>query len=79
MTTTTRDWTADVKKYAANFDAAAVDGIVKHLGIAQKVRRTVELCAEPFVRIEDDRIRLIDPFPEMPELRANHRRPGPPG
>jgi hypothetical protein len=29
-----QDWTADVKRYAANVDEKAVAGIVKHCGIA---------------------------------------------
>jgi hypothetical protein len=32
--TTTHDWTIDLKKYVPDFDAAAVTGIVNHLGIA---------------------------------------------
>lgn len=32
------DWLADVKKYAPHADAAAVNGIVKYLGIALQTR-----------------------------------------
>ena len=46
-------------------------------GLADEMHGAVELRAQPFVRIEDDRIRFLDARPEMPELRADHRRAGP--
>ena len=30
------DWAQDVKKYASSSDEAAIKGIVKHLGIAER-------------------------------------------
>jgi Protein of unknown function (DUF2853) len=57
MTTTTRDWTADVKKYAANFDAAAVDGIVKHLGIALHEKSKDASFVACHDKAERDRVR----------------------
>ena len=53
--TTTHDWTADVKKYTANFDTAAVSGIVKHLGIAlQSKDASFVACHD---KTERDRVR----------------------
>ena len=47
--------------------------------VAHELDRAVELRAQPFVRIEDDRIRLLDAGPVVPEFRADHRRAGPGG
>src|SRR5690606_19206 len=44
-----------------------------------EVRRAVELRAEPFVRVEDDRVGLLDACPVVPEFRTDHRRTGPCG
>jgi hypothetical protein len=53
--TMTHDWTASVKKYAANADTAAVDGIVKHLGIALHSRdASLVACHD---KSERDRVR----------------------
>jgi len=42
------DYLADVKKYDANADAAAVDKIVKHLGIALRNRdSSMVSCTDP--------------------------------
>jgi len=42
------DYLADVKKYDADADAAAVDKIVKHLGIALRNRdSSMVSCADP--------------------------------
>jgi hypothetical protein len=38
MSETKHDYAADVKKYVSNVDTGAVDGIVKHLGIALRTR-----------------------------------------
>jgi len=38
MTEHKHDYAADVKKYVSNVDTAAVDGIVRHLGIALHTR-----------------------------------------
>ena len=38
MSETKHDYAADVKKYVSTVDAGAVDGIVKHLGIALRSR-----------------------------------------
>lgn len=49
------DWAADVKKYAADCDAAALDGIVKYLGIALRTRdASLVACHE---KAERDRVR----------------------
>jgi hypothetical protein len=34
MATTTHDWMTDVRKHVPNANDAAVNGIIKHLGIA---------------------------------------------
>src|SRR5262245_10420064 len=49
----------------------------KTIGIAQEMSGTIEIDAEPFVRIEDDGIGILDAAPEMPELRTDHRRSRP--
>jgi uncharacterized protein DUF2853 len=51
----THDWTADVRKYAPNFDAAAVNGIVKHLGIALQSRDASFVACHD--KLERDRVR----------------------
>lgn len=51
----TQDWSHDVKKYAPGANQAAVDGIVKHLGIAlQKRDSSLVSCGD---KVERDRIR----------------------
>src|SRR5690606_20272695 len=45
--------------------------------LAKKVRRAVKLRAEPFMRIEYDGIGVFNAGPEVPEIRADHRRPRP--
>src|SRR3954463_14885741 len=47
------------------------------VGVTQKVSGAVEVRAEPFVRIENNGIRLLDACPEMPEFRTDHRRSRP--
>jgi len=55
MTTTTHDWLADVKKYVPAADDAAVNGIVKHLGIAlQNKDASFVACND---KAERDRVR----------------------
>ena len=50
-----QDWSADVKKYAPNANPAAINGIIKHLGIAlQKRDSSLVACAD---KAERDRIR----------------------
>ena len=51
----THDWSTDVKKYAAAFDGAAVDGIVKHLGIALHSRDASFVACHD--KVERDRVR----------------------
>jgi hypothetical protein len=51
----THDWTADVKKYAADCDAAAVDGIVKHLGVALHNKDASYVACHD--KVERDRVR----------------------
>ena len=51
----THDWSTDVKKYAASFDAAAVDGIVKHLGIALHNKDASFVACND--KVERDRVR----------------------
>jgi len=51
----THDWTTDVKKYAAAFDAPAVDGIVKHLGIALQSKDASYVACHD--KVERDRVR----------------------
>jgi len=49
------DWSADVKKYAPNANAAAINGIIKYLGIAlQKRDSSLVACGD---KEERDRIR----------------------
>ena len=50
------DYLADVKKFASNVDEAAVDGIVRHLGIALRSRdASLVSCSDPteLVRVRD--------------------------
>lgn len=50
-----QDWSADVKKHAPNANQAAINGIVKHLGIAlQKRDSSLVACGD---KGERDRIR----------------------
>lgn len=49
------DWTPDVKKYAANCDTAAIDGIVKYLGIALQSRDGSFVACHD--KVERDRVR----------------------
>jgi hypothetical protein len=50
-----QDWSADVKRYAPNADAVAINAIIKHLGIAlQKRDSSLVACAD---KSERDRIR----------------------
>lgn len=50
-----QDWSADVKKYAPNANPAAINGIIKHLGIAlQKRDSSLVACSD---KAERDRIR----------------------
>ncbi len=53
--TMTKDWTADVKKFVPNFDAAAVAGIVKHLGIALHSKDASYVACHD--KVERDRVR----------------------
>lgn len=62
------DYLADVKKFASNVDEAAVDGIVRHLGIALRSRdASMVACTDPseLARIRDGfcrkKLRLDDP------------------
>jgi Protein of unknown function (DUF2853) len=49
------DWTADVKRYVPNANAAAINGIVKHLGIALQSRdASFVACGD---KSERDRVR----------------------
>jgi Protein of unknown function (DUF2853) len=49
------DYEADIKKYAANVDAKAIAGIVKHLGIAVKIDdASLVACSD---KSERDRVR----------------------
>lgn len=51
----THDWAADVRKYVASADEAAIKGIVKHCGIALQSRDgSFVSCTD---RSERDRIR----------------------
>ena len=50
------DYLADVKKFASNVDEAAVDGIVRHLGIALRSRdASLVSCSDPteLARVRD--------------------------
>jgi hypothetical protein len=49
------DWTADVKKYIASPDQAALDGIVKYLGIALQSRDSSYVACSN--KSERDRVR----------------------
>ena len=50
-----QDWSADVKRYAPNADAVAINAIIKHLGIAlQKRDSSLVACND---KTERDRIR----------------------
>lgn len=49
------DWSADVKKYVSNANGAAIEGIVKHLGIAlQSKDASFVACGD---KAERDRVR----------------------
>ena len=49
------DWAANARKYVPGADAAAIDGIVKHLGIAlQKKDASLVACDD---KSERDRVR----------------------
>jgi Protein of unknown function (DUF2853) len=51
----THDWASDVKKYAPNANAAAINGIIKHLGIALQSRdASFVACSD---KAERDRVR----------------------
>jgi hypothetical protein len=55
MATTTHDWMSDVKKYVPNANDAAVNGIIKHLGIAlQNKDASFVACSD---KSERDRVR----------------------
>jgi hypothetical protein len=49
------DWTGDVKKYIGNADQAAIDGIVKYLGIALRSRDSSYVACSD--KSERDRVR----------------------
>jgi hypothetical protein len=50
-----QNWAADVKRYAPNPDAVAINAIIKHLGIAlQRRDSALVACAD---KAERDRIR----------------------
>jgi hypothetical protein len=50
-----QDWSADVKRYAPNADAVAINAIIKYLGVAlQKRDSSLVACDD---KIERDRIR----------------------
>lgn len=52
------DWTADVKKYVGTLDAAALDSIVKYLGIALRSRDSSYVsCSD-----KSERERIRDSF-----------------
>jgi len=53
----THDWTTDVKKYAPTFDAAAVTGIVNHLGIALREKSKDASYVACHDQVERDRVR----------------------
>jgi hypothetical protein len=54
-TSTTRDWSKDVKKYVVNPDEAAIKGIVRHCGIALQSRdASFVACTD---KAERDRVR----------------------
>ena len=60
---------------------AQVTGVRAHdpdqmLRIAHVIERAVEGGAEPFVRIEHERIGALDALPHRAHLRQNHRRAG---
>ena len=46
------------------------------LGIAHEINRTVEDRAEPFVRVDDQRVGALDALPHPAALRQDHRRAG---
>ena len=53
----THEWVADVKKYFLNANDAAVNGIIKHLGIAlQNKDASFVACND---KSERDRVRLL--------------------
>src|SRR5215471_3744912 len=56
-----------------------VNGQSSHqaFGIAEKMRRAIELRAKPFMGIKNQRVGQRDSFPQMAKLRADHRGPGP--
>ncbi len=47
--------------------------------VTDEVHRAIERSAQPFVRIDDQRIRAVDAAPQVPALGQDHRRtrPGP--
>ena len=47
------------------------------VGLTHEMGRAVELRAQPFVGVENNRVRRFDPCPEVAELRADHRRARP--
>ena len=49
------DWAANVRKYVPSADAAAIDGIVKHLGIALKKKDASLVACDD--KSERDRVR----------------------
>jgi hypothetical protein len=53
----TQDWTTDVKKYAPDFDSAAVTGIVNHLGIALRVESKDAAFVACHDKVERDLVR----------------------
>src|SRR5262249_57181773 len=66
---------------AVGFEKLGTNGKCSHqgLGVAQEMGGAVEIGAEPFVRVEDDGIGVLDAAPEMAEFRADHRGAGPGG
>src|SRR5262245_65631958 len=47
------------------------------VGVAQEMGGAVEIGAEPFVRVEDNGIGILDAAPEMAEFRTDHRGASP--
>lgn len=50
-----QDWSADVKRYAPNADAVAINAIIKYLGVALQKRDSSLVACED--KTERDRIR----------------------